>query len=223
MKEGFKTIARNIACRLKKINKKWNGQKSILEMKTAGYNQWKQMEWIGWYFQFLCEKYLNNLIIIPGKKYGNVIFDGFKNFPWDFKTHVEKDQYDNEQTVIIINDKVAIDNAIKEYGYIGLVIAVGYAQWDNEERTFQKWIEELKGGKSEYEEKRIERDAPSRLRKVSFNLKDILFVKISNRELGKLIIHRQGRNSNGNMRMPKYALDLKNINSFEHYSYSDIC
>ena len=224
MEEEFKNIAKEIACKLRLLlNKKWDGKTAILQMKNNGYSQWRQMEWIGWYFQFLCERNLSALMEIPGNSYGNVTFDAFKKVPWDFKSHIKNDQDGKEQTVIIINDKAAIDNAIEQYGYIGLIIAVGYAEWNDTNRTFQKWVEELKGGKSEYEEKRIERGAPSRLRKVSFNLKDILFVKISNRDREKLKIYSQGRNSNGNMRTPKYELDLKDINSFEHYSCFKLC
>ncbi len=31
---------------LKSIPKLWDGKTSILEMKNADFNQWKQMEWI---------------------------------------------------------------------------------------------------------------------------------------------------------------------------------
>jgi hypothetical protein len=49
----------------------WEGRASILEMRDAGYGQWKQMEWIGWYFQYLCNRYLAGYLEIPGPKYGN--------------------------------------------------------------------------------------------------------------------------------------------------------
>ncbi len=150
------------------------------------------------------------------KKYGKIenikeIYD----YVWD--------EYRKEKTIVIINDKEAIDNAVNEYGYIGVIIAVGDAKYNDMDRTFQKWVENLKGGKSDYEKERIKRGASSRLRKVSFNLHDILFIKISKNELGKLKIYNQGRNSNGSKREPKYELDLKDINSFEHYSCFELC
>ena len=43
------------------------------------------MEWIGFYFQFLCERYLSSILEISGPKYGKVEFDAFKNIPWDFR------------------------------------------------------------------------------------------------------------------------------------------
>jgi hypothetical protein len=62
---------------LKAVPKIWDGKKSILEMKKQKFAHWKQMEWIGFYFQFLCEKYLKDFMKIPGPKYDNVRFDGY--------------------------------------------------------------------------------------------------------------------------------------------------
>ncbi len=62
----FLGIAEQIGRVLGKIPKKWDGRSSILEMKKADYPHWRQMEWIGFYFQFLCEKDLSGLMEIPG-------------------------------------------------------------------------------------------------------------------------------------------------------------
>lgn len=29
----------------------WDGRDSVVEMRDGGFNQWRQMEWIGFYFQ----------------------------------------------------------------------------------------------------------------------------------------------------------------------------
>jgi hypothetical protein len=160
---------------------------------------------------------------IPGKEYGNVKFDAFKNIPWDFKCHIQNDSNGKEKTELIINDKEAINNAIEQYGSIGLVIGLGDAEYNDKDRTFQNWVDELKGGKSDYEKERIERGANSRLRKVAFNLKVIIFVKINKENLKYLGTYNQGRNSNGKPRPPKYELDLKNLDKFEHYSSLELC
>ena len=67
----------------------WDGKESIQYMKDNDSTQWRQMEWPGFYFQFMCERILgkNNFMKVPGPKYGNVEFDGFKTIPWDFKAH----------------------------------------------------------------------------------------------------------------------------------------
>ena len=55
----------------------WDGKQAILELKEADY-QWRQMEWIGWYFEFICKKPLQSVgFAVPGKKYDNVGFDSF--------------------------------------------------------------------------------------------------------------------------------------------------
>lgn len=69
------------------IPKNWDGRNSIIEMKEEGSKQWRQMEWMGFYFEFLCQKHFANIIDMPGKKYGNTEFDAFSEISWDFKAH----------------------------------------------------------------------------------------------------------------------------------------
>jgi len=166
---------------LKKIPKMWDGRTSILEMKESGFPHWKQMEWTGFYFQSLCKKYLSNIMEIPGPKYGNVRFDAFKDFPWDFKAHA----MNTSSHQIIVNDSEATANGIKDYGGVGLILVIGKVLYNDEDRTFQKWHEALKGGLSDYSLERIKRGAWSRLRKVSFDLQQISFIKITDETLIK--------------------------------------
>ena len=208
IKEEFFEIAKEISKRLKNIPVFWDGRKSILEMKEAGFNQWRQMEWIGWYFQFLCERILKNIMEIPGPKYGNVRFDGFLKIPWDFKAHAINTS--NHQ--IIVNDSEATANAIKDFGCVGLILAMGEVKYNDDKRTFQKWHEALKGGKSKYELERIKRGAWSRLRKVQFKLKQISFIKIDDEVLVKCgSFQRDFRNANGKPRREKVLLDLEKL------------
>lgn len=193
---------------LKAVPKVWDGKKSILEMKKQKFAHWKQMEWIGFYFQFLCEKYLRDIIQMHGPKYGNVRFDGFKDIPWDFKAHA----MNTSSHQIIVNDSEATASGIKEYGAVGLILALGKVTYNDEKRTFQKWHEKIKGGKSDYELERIERGAWSRLRKVSFDLQQISFIKITDATLVKSGSFQRGfRNSDGLPRREKVLLDLEKI------------
>ncbi len=139
-KENFLNLAKEISNEFKEIPTHWDGRKSILEMKEAGFNQWKQMEWIGFYFQFLCEKLLQNIMTIPGPKYGNVRFDGFKEMPWDFKAHAINTSHHQ----IIVNDSEATANAINDYCCVGLILAMGEVEYNDNQRTFQKWHENLR-------------------------------------------------------------------------------
>ncbi|MBI4712704.1 MAG: hypothetical protein HY762_05320 [Planctomycetes bacterium] len=205
---NFLTTTQQVGKILSSIPKMWDGRKSILEMKESGFPHWKQMEWIGFYFQFLCEHYLAKVIEIPGPRYGNVRFDGLKDIPWDFKTHA----MNTSSHQIIVNDSQATAQAIKDYGAVGLILSIGKILYNDEKRTFQKWHQALKGGKSKYERERIKRGAWSRLRKVSFNLQQISFIRITDDTLVKCgSFQGDFRNSNGNPRREKILIDLEEI------------
>jgi len=207
-KEHFLKIAQEISKKFKSIPILWDGRKSILQMKEAGFNQWKQMEWIGWYFQFLCEKLLKNAVKIPGPRYSNVQFDGLREIPWDFKAHA----INTSSHQVIVNDSKATANAINEFGCVGLILAMGEVKYNDDKRTFQKWHEALKGGKSKYELKRIQRGAWSRLRKVEFKLEQISFIKIDDAVLVKSgSFQRDFRNADGTPRQEKVLLDLEKL------------
>lgn len=210
----FLRTAKQIGEKLKNVPKIWDGREAILEMKEYGYSQWKQMEWIGFYFQFLCERYLSDFMEIPGPRYGNVRFDAFKNIPWDFKAHA----INTSSHQIIVNDSEAIANGIKDYGEVGLILALGKALYNDEDRTFQKWHEALKGGKSKYEIERIKRGAWSRLRKVSFDLQQISFIRITDDTLVKCGSFQENfRNADGSPRSAKILLDLEKIDKELEY------
>jgi len=220
-KEEFFKIAKRISKEIKNIPVFWDGRRSILEMKEAGFNQWRQMEWIGWYFQFLCEKLLRDIMKIPGPKYGKVEFDGFKKIPWDFKSHA----VNTSSHQIIVNDSQATASAIKDFSCVGLILAIGEVKYNDDKRTFQKWHEKLKGGKSKYELERIKRGAWSRLRKVEFNLEQISFIKIDDEVLVKCgSFQRDFRNANGKPRRGKILLDLEKLDEeiiyFLNFNYT---
>jgi len=207
-KNEFLKLAKEISEGFKNIPLVWDGRKSILEMKKAGFSHWRQMEWIGWYFQFLCERFLKDIVKIPGPKFGNVEFDSFFKIPWDFKAHA----INTSAHQIIVNDSEAIAKGIEEHGSVGVILALGKVEYNDEKRTFQKWHEQLKGGKSKYELERIKRGAWSRLRKTKFNLEQISFIKIDDSVLIKCgSFQRDFRNSNGGPRREKVLLDLEKL------------
>lgn len=197
---------------LRKMPKKWDAKKAILDMKAANYPHWKQMEWIGFYFQFLCEKMLDGVMENQEPKYGRTSFDGLLSSPWDFKVHpINTDRHE-----VVTNDREATEKAIKEYGATGLVLALGNVIYNDKSRKFQKWHEKIKGGKSKYEEERIKRGAWSRLRKTAFDLQQISFIKINEDTLKKSGSFQENfRNSNGRPRRAKVMLQLNKLDKKE--------
>jgi len=207
-KDEFLKLAKEISEGFKNIPLVWDGRKSILEMKESGFPHWKQMEWIGWYFQFLCERFLKDIVSIPGPKFDNVRFDAFLKIPWDFKAHA----INTSSHQIIVNDSEATATGIEKFGSVGLILAMGKVEYNDEQRTFQKWHEALKGGKSKYELERIKRGAWSRLRKTEFNLEQISFIKIDDNVLIKCSSFQPDfRNSNRRPRREKVLLDLEKL------------
>ena len=197
-----------IARYLKAVPVQWNGKDVILEMKESGYPHWRQMEWIGFYFQFLCETHLKELFQFQTPRYDKVSFDGFYKIPFDFKAHA----INTSSHQIIVNDSAAISQGIREYGAVGLILALGEVVYNDADRTFQQWHEELKGGLSKYTQDRIKRGAWSRLRKQSFALKQISFIEITDKTLIKCGSFQENfRNSDGRPRRKKVLLNLEKL------------
>lgn len=190
----------------------WDGRKSVLELKAANFN-WRQMEWWGFYFEYVAFGKLKEAFLIPGDKFGKVktaCFDFKGSINWDLKAKAIKS--DDHQS--ILNDAEAMDWSIKQHGAHGLVVALCDVEYNDADRSFQKWHEELKGGKSKYEIEREQRTTISRYRKTRAELVEILFLVVTSKNRSILGIHYQGRNSNGKPRPPKYMLDYDTIGKF---------
>ena len=186
----------------------WDGRSSILEMKEGGSTQWKQMEWMGFYFEFLCETRFDGIIDMPGKKYGNTPFDAFCEISWDFKAHAAN----TTRHDVVTNDVEAIVNTINDYGYYGMILAIGEVEYNDEEKTFKKWHDTLKEKISKYETNRINRGAMSRRRKTEFVLSEIHFICLNNETLDQCSsLYHQGRNANGKPRPPKFNVNIHKI------------
>lgn len=199
---------RNLRDSTKNMPKIWDGREAILEMKEGGSRQWRQMEWMGFYFEFLCDKHFSHLIEIPGKKYDNTQFDAFCDISWDFKAHAAN----TTRHDVVTNDVQAIRNTIEEYGLYGMILAIGEVEYNDEERSFKKWHDQLKEGISKYETNRINRGAMSRRRKTEFVLSEIHFISLNIDTLNECSsLYHQGRNSNGKPRPPKYNVNIQKI------------
>lgn len=196
---------------LKNLPKIWDGKKSILELKEADYH-WRQMEWWAFYFEFKSVELLKNKFTFPGDSFGKVTFDFRGTINWDLKASAIK----SDSHKIILNDVAAMNLSIQKHGYHGEVIALCDVEYNDINRTFQKWHMKLIGKKSKYVQERELRTSLSRYRKTKAELVEILILLISGSDISKLDILKQGRNSNGNPRKPKYMLNLENINSFYH-------
>ena len=170
------------------------------------------MEWWAWFYEFKAKQLLKNVVSIPGKKYDRVEFDLKRSINWDLKASAIRS--DNHK--IILNDQQAMEMSVKEFERHGEIIALCDVKYNDKDRSFQRWHEKLKGGKSKYQQVREQRTAVSRYRKTEAVLIEILFVIFNASDLNNLLIMKQGRNSNGQPRPPKYMLDLERLDLFEY-------
>lgn len=214
------TILNKLIIVLEKFPSIWDCREAILEMRENNYPHWKQMEWIGFYFQYLCDSRLSDIGKIPGPKYGRSEFDGLFEIPWDFKAHPTKNSKGQLNNKVIVNDTMAIDLAIKQFGSTGLILASGEAEFNDSDRSFQLWHKKIKGGLSDYEKQRLLRDAPSRLRKTVFRLEKIDLILLDAETVKNLGSFQEGfRNSDGSPRNPKVLLDLTTVKPIRVISF----
>ena len=202
----------------KAIPREVDGREAILKMKNEGSTNWRQMEWIGFWFEHFVQSQLKNaLSATTGPTYGSTTFDLKRNYVWDLKSHPIN------ITNLILNDVNAIKSCIKDQGGLGFVILSGSVDYDGEEMGFKKWHDQLKGGISAYEKERVGRKAPSRRRKTKFmptKVDGIWFDSFSQIEMalskGHMAYFQKGmRNSNGKPRPEKIM--IKNTSLIEDY------
>jgi hypothetical protein len=184
----------------------WEGKKCVLELKEANYN-WRQTEWWAFYFEYLCRSRLKGTFEIPGEMIGSVRFDLKGCVNWDLKAKAVK----SDLHKCILNDKAATNESIAKHGEHGLIIALCDVEYNDVNRSFQKWHSELKGGLSDYEKDRRARTPRSRYRKTHAILQEVLFLRLDRFSVEGLEEMRQGRNSNGAPRPVKYMLDLEDM------------
>lgn len=209
MAMAWKDDAAIIERNLQSIPRQWDGKECVLELKEADY-QWRQMEWWAFYFEYKVKRILSPIFSSPGAAYGNVSFDLRRTINWDVKASAIK----TSNHSIILNDVDAMNRSIHEDGFHGEIIGLCDVEYNDQNRSFQKWHTELKGGPSSYEIERITRTAVSRYRKTRAVLLELVLIVLCPDDLEYLHIMKQGRNSNGSTRRAKYMLDLSQDEHF---------
>lgn len=185
-----------------------DGRRAIRAMKKHDSNNWRQMEWIGFYVEevaqagFDCGK---------GPTIDNTTFDLGRENVWDFKAHTTHNQSGKKRYQMYLNSANSMEELIERDG-LGFIIVHGDAEYD-EDDSFYHWHQELKGGPSEYTKKRRERGAPSRTRKKAFDVDrvtahyfDSIDALDEAIDSGWLRRTGQGRNCDGSSRTDKYML-----------------
>ena len=146
------------------LGRSWDARTAILEMRDGYSRNWRQTEWIGFYFEWLGLDLLYRAIGgAQGPLFGRVRFDYQRSYVWDLKAHPTQASGD----VCIVNDVAAIRSCLRQRGYFGVAVLDGIASYDVD-GSLKAWHDALKGGQSDYERRRVLRGAISRRRKAAF-------------------------------------------------------
>jgi hypothetical protein len=190
---------------------------AILSMEKGGSKHWRQMEWIGFYPEFWFEENLaTKLGTKRGPHFGNMSFDLQRQHVWDLKAHSTGTTGTSNWAPL--NDIEAIRGCINAHGGVGFLVLSGPCTYD-EDGSFKKWHENLKGGPSDYSKRIASRGATSRRRKTSFTPNHLIAFRFSSldeinrakREHWLKGFQEGMRNSNDNARRAKVMVDLANI------------
>ncbi len=208
-------LGQNLKAKLLNFPREWDARSCIEEMKENGFKHWRQSEWIGWYFQYLCENNLNTIFKIPGTSYGNVEFDGnAEGLNFDFKAHSLYNHRRSIQNVTILNDKIAMEQSIRDNGRHGLLIALTDCSYDIS-GEFKVWHQKFKGPESKYVKAGRKSGRPQRKLKTNAKVLKYLVLTITSENIHHLpLMMKQGKNSNGKPRLPKYKIDFGNLSLF---------
>lgn len=201
---GYSEDLSKIRPLLTDLPQRWDGKKCVLEMKEEDF-QWRQMEWWAFYFELLCHRRLTSVLTMPGEKYNSVEWDGTGSINWDFKAKAIK----TDSKSFILNDQEAMNASIEKYKEHGLIVCLCDVEYNDADRGFQMWREELQGGPSSYQRARSKRTSNSRYRKKLAVPVELLYMRFDSDSLEYLDTHRQGRNSNGKPRPVKYSVNLE--------------
>lgn len=196
----------------------WDGKKCFQELKAKN-KDWKQTEWIGFWFEHKAQEILAPLGATHGPKFGKTVIDCWVDRPWDFKTHTIKPGKSN---FAFLNDEEAVNDCLKQYGFLGLLIAVGDADYDTS-GTLKSWHDKFKGEPSAYVRQGRAIGRRNRRYKIAFKLREIIWLEFKTlAELKTAIqsgwikdgLQKGQKNSNGAPRRAKYGFSYNRWRSY---------
>ncbi len=190
------------------LPKHWDGQQCVLDMKHGGSNNWRQTEWIGFWFQFKALAILKSLGGTIGPRFGRVEFDLSLQGTWDLKCHAQ-----GNRPWAPLNDEMAVESCLRSTKQFGFLIAIGEATYDSS-GAFRCWHSKLKGPPSDYVLAGLQSGRRHRRYKITFDLTSIVWVEFSSSvEIQEAIdqgwfrrgMQKGQQNSNGKPREPKFG------------------
>lgn len=182
------------------------------EIKDA-QNGWQQMEWLGFHFENLMKKSLDNTVIKDdGPRFGNSTIDSWlfsdgEKLPVDLKFHSMNNRQGRPQVKVPLNDAEAVEACIAEYGVYYLLVAKADCDYDTD-GSFKKWREDIQGGPSKVSLENIALKRSSRVRKTGAHIREFSIYAITADNLPMLGNFKQGKQHSGVARKRKYILNF---------------
>lgn len=187
------------------VSDHWDGRAAVEAMRDAEFRQWRQSEWIGFYFEFIGVPALVNAFGGGPLRVRSVTFDYSLGAPWDLKAHSDS------SGSAILNDARSVDERLDE-GALGFVVLSGTSEYDSDGQ-FDAWHRAVTAQEGR---RRTVNSDNQRRRKSGFrptSLAAYLVRDHTHRDelvaAGGLAVRSQGRQSDGSPRLPKYHLDLR--------------
>ena len=185
----------------------WDGRTCVSDMKDAEYSQWAQDEWAAFYFEYLGLPALINTFGGGPRQFANTRIDYSLGHPWDLKVHMA------ESSVAPLNDQMAIKEGLKAGAGVGFLVLTGEVVYDSGE--FRAWQKQFRAQHGKVAKGRTTPPVYVRKSKVAFRptLLEAFFIEndlaLTNAvKDGSLRVMKQGRQTSGAARPPKYSLDL---------------
>ncbi len=183
------------------------GPRCVQDMEAAGYSQWAQDEWVAFYFEFVGLPALVNAFGGGPKKFANTRFDYGLAHTWDLKAHMA------HSGVAPLNDCSAVDAALASGTGVGFLVLTGTVEYD--EGEFRQWQRDFRTSKGKvararavppkYKRKSKRAFQPAMLE--AFYLRDAAALADAV-DTGTISLMRQGAQTTGRARPPKYTIDL---------------
>lgn len=199
--------ARLLTVLAQRIARHWDGQLCVREMREAESPNWRQIEWPGFYFEYIGVPALIDTFGGGPVTYANTRFDYSNASVWDLKVH-SKDGGNNA----ILNAQDAFNACLDTGRGLGFLMLSGEAEFD-EDGTFRQWHTGLEDRPS----RQFVPNNPGRQRRRkraftpghidAFHLPTPSRLQQALLE-GSIRVHRQGRQPGGASRRDKFALNV---------------
>jgi hypothetical protein len=206
--------AKNILEILDKYFPKRFDAKESIKWLHKHSSQKRQDEWAAFFF----EEYSFPLLInfLGGWKGPRITkdkrFDYQREFVWDLKMESIVDKNGSKTKIVPLNDKSATDRILNDEKGIGFIVAKTEFSFDLN-GTLKKW-------RNNFENKIAKKTGSGKTRvlKTNGNVKELIGVTIEGKngidkavKDGWISIFKQGKNSNGKARPPKYQMHVDKI------------